>query len=429
MKTTIKPTAIQPEGEGTEAKPYQITSINNLLWIGNEAEKYNTNGKFYQMMNDIDASETRYWQNGAGFRPIGQDYSHSFQGTFDGNNKTITGLYINSASNSGRLYVGLFGLTSHSTIKNLELKNVNISCAVSTDKFYLIDYIIPYVGGLAGLNCGAIINCTISGVTTVNGRCSDIYIGGLVGENYEGTITNCTASASVTSTSTDEKVTNIGGLVGENYYGTITNCTASASVTSTSTGGYRYAATHVGGLVGKNNGAIAFCTASGNVIGANISCMAHTHIGGLIGYNSNSSTITNCTALGNVESTNTGTDKNNCLKAYVGGLIGDNFAPITDCTALGNVTGVWLGETNQRNDSIFVGGLVGQNLRSKIDRCYSVGVVYSNYSTYVGGLVGDNAKGSVVRSFWDTNTSGQATSSGGIGKTTEKMKRWVTYSK
>ena len=396
MKTTIKPTAIQPEGEGTEESPYQITSINNLLWISHEAEKYNTNGKFYKMMNNIDASDTYNWNNGAGFRPIGQDCSHSFQGTFDGNNKTITDLYVNHTGGSGRLYVGLFGLTSHSTIKNLELKNVNISCAVSTDKFYLIDYIIPYVGGLAGLNFGAIINCTISGVTTVNGRCSDIYIGGLVGENYEGTITNCTASA---------------------------------SVTSTSTGGYRYAATHVGGLVGKNNGAIAFCTASGNVIGANISCMAHTHIGGLIGYNSKSSTITNCTALGNVESTNTGTDKNNCLKAYVGGLIGDNFAPITDCTALGNVTGVWLGETNQRNDRIFVGGLVGQNIRSKIDRCYSVGVVYSNYSTYVGGLVGDNAKGSVVRSFWDTNTSGQATSSGGMGKTTEKMKRWVTYSK
>ena len=418
--------AVTPNGEGTEENPYQITSINNLLWISHEAEKNNTDCQFYKMMNNIDASDTYNWNNGAGFRPIGQDYDNAFKGTFDGNGKKITNLYINRTSSSGRLYVGLFGLTSHSTIKNLELKNVNISCAVSTDKFYLIDYIIPYVGGLVGLNHGTIINCTISGVVIGDGSGS---------------------------------YTNIGGLVGENT-GTITDCTASASVTSTSTGGCPHTATHAGGLVGKNNGAIAFCTASGNVIGANISRMAHTHIGGLIGYNS--STITNCTALGNVTGTNisrcahtylggligsnngtiaecissgnaaskhTSTDKNYYPKTYVGGLIGFNYGPITKCTALGNVTGSWLGETNQRNDSIFVGGLVGQNLRSKIDRCYSVGLVSSDYTDNVGGLIGMNERGSVVSSFWDMNTSGQETSSGGIGKTTEKMKRWVTYSK
>jgi len=46
----------------------------------------------------------------------------------------------------------------------------------------------------------------------------------------------------------------------------------------------------------------------------------------------------------------------------------------------------------------------------------------------VGGLVGYSSLGSTTNSFWDTETSGQATSDGGTGKTTEEMQDIATFS-
>ena len=46
----------------------------------------------------------------------------------------------------------------------------------------------------------------------------------------------------------------------------------------------------------------------------------------------------------------------------------------------------------------------------------------------VGGLVGRNYQGTVSNSFWDTETSGQATSAGGTGKNTTEMKDIATFS-
>jgi hypothetical protein len=68
----------------------------------------------------------------------------------------------------------------------------------------------------------------------------------------------------------------------------------------------------------------------------------------------------------------------------------------------------------------FSGGLAGYNA-GEVNRCYSAGSVSSQYSTYpVGGLIGYRT-GLVNNSFWDVDTSGQATSAGGTGLTTEQM--------
>jgi len=47
---------------------------------------------------------------------------------------------------------------------------------------------------------------------------------------------------------------------------------------------------------------------------------------------------------------------------------------------------------------------------------------------FVGGLVGLNEDSTVSDSFWDTETSGQATSDGGTGKTTAQMQDVTTFS-
>jgi hypothetical protein len=73
-----------------------------------------------------------------------------------------------------------------------------------------------------------------------------------------------------------------------------------------------------------------------------------------------------------------------------------------------------------------VGGLVGKNDGTgTVSNSYSTGNVTGNL--HVGGLMGRN-QGIVSNSFWDIQTSGQATSAGGTGKTTAEMKDITTFS-
>jgi hypothetical protein len=72
-----------------------------------------------------------------------------------------------------------------------------------------------------------------------------------------------------------------------------------------------------------------------------------------------------------------------------------------------------------------VGGLVGYNDYGNVSNSYSTGNVTGDL--HVGGLVGQNL-GYVHNSFWDMQTSGQTTSSGGTGKNTTEMKSLATFS-
>ena len=103
-------------------------------------------------------------------------------------------------------------------------------------------------------------------------------------------------------------------------------------------------------------------------------------------------------------------------------MVGENYqGQVTDCYAAGAVSGGW-----------YVGGLLGQNGAvtdagqfAIVTRCYSTGLVTgTGYS--IGGLVGGNLT-AVGGSFWNTQTSGQATSAGGTGKTTAQMQTAGTF--
>jgi hypothetical protein len=152
----------------------------------------------------------------------------------------------------------------------------------------------------------------------------------------------------------------------------------------------------VGGLVGWNKGDVTYCNADGDVTG-------YIFVGGLVGESPGS--VSNCHADSNVS----------CGEMYAGGLVGWNYGTVSNSYATGNVTGNWE-----------VGGLVGRNeATGTVNDSYSTGSVTGN--TRVGGLVGYNNVGTVSNSFWDTQTSGQATSSGGTGKTTAQMKDIDTF--
>ena len=156
----------------------------------------------------------------------------------------------------------------------------------------------------------------------------------------------------------------------------------------------------VGALVGWNNTGIITNTYSTGIV------KGSTTVGGLVGMN-NYGRISNSYSSATTE----GSDG-------VGGLSGQTWAgSVVNSYAIGSVKG-----------DVHVGGLMGYfgGSNAKIDKCYAAGVVTGNPgSTNVGGLVGTNYTGTpgvATSSYWDHQTSGQATSVVGISKTTAEMK-------
>jgi hypothetical protein len=134
-------------------------------------------------------------------------------------------------------------------------------------------------------------------------------------------------------------------------------------------------------------------------------------VGGLVGHNSG--TVTGCYSTGMVSG-----------DGFAGGLVGYSDSSITYCYSAAVVSG-----------NHAVGGLVGYNRYAdygeiSIRSCYSTGTGTGTGGWGVGGLVGLAGygwPGSLTASFWDTQTSGETTSEGGIGKTTAEMQTAKTF--
>ncbi len=156
---------------------------------------------------------------------------------------------------------------------------------------------------------------------------------------------------------------------------------------------------YTGGLVGYNNfGTVYNCYSTGSVSGS-------SDVGGLVGFNWDG-TVYNCYSTGSVSGS-----------SITGGLVGWNLTgTVYNCYSTGSVSSSSL-------TIIYTGGLIGYNSNGTVYNCYSTGSVKRG----TGGLIGYNSNGTVSNSFWDIETSGRATSSGGTGKTTENMKNVRTY--
>lgn len=243
--------------------------------------------------------------------------------------------------------------------------------------------------GLFGQNKGVIRNVSLIEVDASGSA----YVGGLVGYNYQGAVIDSNVTGSIISNATGEVF--VGGLIGyNNYTATVRGCYSAGSV-SAPTGDY------VGGLIGGNDN---YCLVDKSFSTSTVTGGLN-RTGGLIGQNYNS-TIVKCFATGNV----TGI-------AYVGGLVGENGgtqAANTDSYATGTVTGT----------SVYIGGLVGRNFFGPtVNNCYAIGSV-----TGTGGLIGGTQSGATVTSsYWNTETSGQGSSAGGVGKTTVEMNTQETF--
>ena len=188
-----------------------------------------------------------------GFVPVGAAHPYRFKGKFYGNNKTISGLFINRPLTDS---VGLFGQSYGSTMKDVGIVDCNITGAGG-------------VGALVGpsLYSSIIENCYSTGRVTGFGN----IVGGLASTNYQSIIMN-----SYSSLGNNSGNSNAGGLLGYNDDSSqVINSHATGNVSGGS---------NVGGLIGTNNSSsITNSYAAGAVTGSSAT-------GGLIG-NDSASTI------------------------------------------------------------------------------------------------------------------------------------------
>lgn len=176
---------------------------------------------------------------------------------------------------------------------------------------------------------------------------------------------------------------------------------------------------YVSGLVGDNSGLpgwhyglVAQCYSTGAVSGKN-------YVGGLVGRNgvAPSRGGLGASSAGHVSGSYSTAGVSG--ETFVGGLVGCNYGDVTNCYSAGAVSG-----------GFCVGGLVGESRRrpdgrSSVIHCYSTGAVAGEAP--VGGLAGSGQPQDVTDCFWDTQTSGEATSAGGAGKTTPEMQIARTF--
>jgi len=157
--------------------------------------------------------------------------------------------------------------------------------------------------------------------------------------------------------------------------------------------------TRVGGLVGELEGGMTQCSSRGRVSGVR-------YVGGLVGYAGNAN-VMRCYSKATVQ----GDEQ---VGGFAGGLAHEHGV-INSCYATGDANG-----------NMYVGGLVGSVINGRVYKCYCAGAVTG--SQQVGGMTGGTwALGEVIKSFWDIETSRQATSGGGTGKTTAEMYQGETY--
>ena len=221
-------------------------------------------GKTVTLTVDIDMKD-KTW-NG-----IGDDFMEfhfPFNGTFDGGNKTISGLRTGEQG-----FFGLIGIDG--IVKNLVFDDLSVNgnfCGgltnINRGKVQNVSIINGSVsgkpGGVVHYNYGIVENCNFSGVILGEG-------GGIACNNI-GVVRNCYVTGTINSTTS----LGTGGIVGLNYEnGTVQNCYATCSIT-----GGTFIGDNIGGIAGVNNGTVENCYAAGNISGGYF-------VGGIAGDNRN----------------------------------------------------------------------------------------------------------------------------------------------
>ena len=257
-------------GNGSEAKPFLLKTADHLAWFRDCVNEGNINAcaKIADAVKAIDMStvchkaDTGTQVEELSWTPIGNTDNNKYQGTFDGNGKTISNLYINATSEN----TGFFGNAEAGSLKNITFDNARVN---STGKRY------------TGILAGSAGSCMIENIKTL-ASCSvvgNMSTGGIVGSGAEGNIINCENHAAVKGTD------KVGGILGAyidfDFDNSIISCANYGAVTGTGNS--------VGGMVGQFSSGIIQNSANygditgrgfvGNLIGNVLGCKLNNVLG------------------------------------------------------------------------------------------------------------------------------------------------------
>ena len=427
-------------------------AVNDCLLISTveelQAIQNNLNDN-YMLKGNINASATKGWNSGAGFKPIGGDGS-GFTGVFDGMGYAINDLYINRASDD---YVGLFGVVGQDGIlKNFTLTGAvtgrHETGAITGMNKGSISHVIneakvvgqSTVGGIVGYNAGRLEVVTnkgfvngsqrtggISGYNAATGIISEAvnnadvtglakeppYIGGICGYNEGGRVEKIKNYGTVTG------ALDIGGIVGHNYGGVIDTAENYGKVVGLNTPELNNKQ-QVGGIAGMNrgNGIINNAYNEGAVEG-------YVLVGGIVGTNFISGTVSNVVNKGSVSAEkqvggiagknddiiiNAKNDAAVTGEDYIGGIVGYNEADTTG--RLENVNNSFNGIVTGHGKQI--GGITGRNeSKGTIINSSNQGNINAVNASYVSGIAGYNY-GTIINTANEANINGGVEKIGGI---------------
>lgn len=441
----IEPADSFAGGSGTQADPYQISSAAELAYmsklLSNDEESYKNQyfKAYYVLTSDISLNDTvgfDSWEQEApeySWTPIASGWTW-FEGFFDGNGHTVSGLYINTDSMliedvQNRNY-GLFGRLK-GTVKNLTVDKSYICVSgnsattnmggIAGDSYkskienctsnVIIDCLGGVAGGIIGSNNGEIKDCIFEGTITHNGENRTcVFLGGISGEG--GNITNCVNRGTISGGEKSGGITGYGGRIyscsNEGYVldgetaGGITGTVYAAGtnmeienpeieVSDCINQGKVEASANGGGIVGSLGNSesdismfVKNCINEGTVTGEG-------QLGGIVGDfvigRTNKMIIDNCTNYADV----TGKDKIGGIVASFAGEIlhQSGEVRIANCTNHGNITAT--------EGSIGCGGIISCimlngdkiNLQLSIKKCVNEGVVTS--TACAGGVIGNTS--------------------------------------
>lgn len=232
---------------------YQIGNAGQLYWFAKQVNA--GNGDLCAIVTeDIVINADMTGEDLVQWVPIGSG-EVPFQGTFDGNGKTISGIFFEDATAS---YVGLFGFVSNAVIENVAVVDSYI-CGGN------------YTGAIVGAGDYATISGCVADATVSGGS----NVGGISGNSYMGVISGCTNSGDVTGGSY------VGGILGTGVGYQVNRCGNSGDVSGNGS--------RVGGIVG-NAGGEAEITNCYNIA----SVSGNDYVGGMAGNLSADAAVGSC---------------------------------------------------------------------------------------------------------------------------------------
>ncbi len=328
----------------------------------------------YELVANISLLSYANADGGKGWQPLGHDNGSSrrecqgdpFNGTFEGNDWTISDLNISRSSEN---CVGLFGQVA----ANSEIRNLKLSAETVIGK--------NFVGGLVGEGESARFHYSSVVVDEVTG---DGFVSGLVGWGNSALINS---SSVVVDEVSGER--GVGGLVGR---GVSAQIFSSSVVVGEVSGGK---GSGVGGLVGNGEDARVY---SSSVVVDEVS--GSLWVGGLVGNGKDARVYSSSVVAGVVSGPND-----------VGGLVGyGEYARVySSSVVVGEVSG---------NSS--VGGLVGEFGSGKV--AYSYVVSGSNTA-----MLAEGGSGTGIASYWDSETSGVGSGDPGEARTGYQLRSPTDY--